>query len=156
MANLTNEVKAFIVQGLAQYKTPTEIANEVYQEFSLEIERSHVVRYDPTKSAGINLSQKWRDYFSECREKFKSDISAIPIANLAVRLNRLEQEYQRTKNPKLKIEVLEQAAKEVGEVFTNKSKVDNTSSDGSMATKPTIIELVAQPFPHETTDTPTA
>lgn len=29
MATLNNEVRAFIVKGLAEYKTPQEVANEV-------------------------------------------------------------------------------------------------------------------------------
>ena len=131
MAALGNEVKAFIVQGLAQFKTPQEMAELVKQNFDIEISRQRVEAHDPTKAAGVNLSERWSKYFFECREKFNSDISSIPIANLAVRLSRLENEYQKSKNPKHKLEVLEQAAKEVGEVFTNKqtvnSKVEQTS-----------------------------
>ena len=131
MATLSNEVKAFIVQGLATYQTPQEIEELVKNEFDIEVSRQLVASYDPTKLTSVNLAQKWKDLFFEYREKFKADVLNIPIANLAVRLNRLEQEYQKTKNPKLRIEILEQSAKEVGEVFTNKqtvnSKVEQTT-----------------------------
>lgn len=134
MATLNNEVKAFIVQGLATYKTPQEVSNDVNNEFGIEVSRQAIERYDPTKVAGIGLAKKWKDLFFECREQFNKNISSIPIANLAVRLSRLESEYQKSKNPKHKLEVLEQAAKEVGEVFTNKSKVDTTSNGQTTGT----------------------
>ena len=131
MATLSNEVRAFIVQGLAKFQTPQEVAIDVKNIYGVEVTRQHVESHDPTKAAGVNLSERWSKYFFECREKFNSDISSIPIANLAVRLSRLENEYQKSKNPKHKLEVLEQAAKEVGEVFTNKqtvnSKVEQTT-----------------------------
>lgn len=131
MATLSNEVRAFIVQGLAKFQTPQEVAVDVKNIYGVEVTRQHVESHDPTKAAGLNLAKKYKDLFFEYREQFKADISSIPIANLAVRLSRLENEYQKSKNPKHKLEVLEQAAKEVGEVFTNKqtvnSKVEQTT-----------------------------
>ena len=58
-------------------------------------------------------------------------------------LDRMARDAEKSKNRPLAAALAEQAAKEMGEVFTNKQKVDNTSSDGSMATKPTVIRLVA-------------
>jgi len=146
MATLNNKVKAFIVQGLATYMMPSEVAEAVKKEFDLEITRQQVSSYDPTKASGMNLAQKWRDLFKQFRDDFNNDIQAIPIANKAYRLNmldRMARDAEKSKNRPLAASLLEQAAKDVGEVFTNKQKVDNTSSDGSMATKPTVIRLVA-------------
>ena len=36
----------------------------------------------------------------------------------------------------------EQAAKEVGDAYSNKQKVEHTSPDGTMTPKPTIIQLL--------------
>ena len=146
MATLNNGVKTFIVQGLATYMTPSEVAEAVNQEFGITITRQQVAKYDPHKAAGVNLAQKWRDLFKQFRDDFNNDIQAIPIANKAYRLNmldRMARDAEKSKNRPLAASLLEQAAKDVGEVFTNKQKVDNTSSDGSMATKPTVIRLVA-------------
>ena len=146
MATLNNGVKTFIVQGLATYMTPSEVAEAVNQEFGITITRQQVAKYDPHKAAGVNLAQKWADLFKQFRDDFNNDIQAIPIANKAYRLNMLDRmvrDAEKSKNRPLAASLLEQAAKDVGEVFTNKQKVDNTSSDGSMATKPTVIRLVA-------------
>ncbi|WP_286741613.1 MULTISPECIES: DUF2280 domain-containing protein [unclassified Psychrobacter] len=147
MATLNNKVKAFIVQGLATYMTPSEVVEAVNQEFDgLKVTRQQVSNYDPGKAAAVNLSQKWKDLFKQFRDDFNNDIQAIPIANKAYRLNmldRMARDAEKSKNRPLAASLLEQAAKDVGEVFTNKQKVDNTSSDGSMATKPTVIRLVA-------------
>jgi hypothetical protein len=146
MATLNNKVKAFIVQGLATYMTPSEVAEAVKQEFDIVVTRQQVSCYDPGKAAGINLSKTWKDLFKKFRDDFNNDIQAIPIANKAYRLNmldRMARDAEKSKNRPLAAALAEQAAKEMGEVFTNKQKVDNTSSDGSMATKPTVIRLVA-------------
>ena len=135
MATLNNKVKAFIVQGLATYMMPSEVAEAVKKEFDLEITRQQVSSYDPTKAAGMNLAKKWKDLFKQFRDDFNNDIQAIPIANKAYRLNmldRMARDAEKSKNRPLAASLLEQAAKDVGEVFTNKQKVDNTSSDGSM------------------------
>lgn len=146
MATLNNKVKAYIVQGLATYMTPSEVMDAVKQEFGIEVTRQQVSSYDPGKAAAVNLSQKWKDLFKQFRDDFNTNIQAIPIANKAYRLNmldRMARDAEKSKNRPLAASLLEQAAKDVGEVFTNKQKVDNTSSDGSMATKPTVIRLVA-------------
>ncbi len=135
MATLNNKVKAFIVQGLATYMTPSEVAEAVKQEFSIEVKRQQVSCYDPNLAAGINLSKNWKDLFKQFRDDFNNDIQAIPIANKAYRLNmldRMARDAEKSKNRPLAASLLEQAAKDVGEVFTNKQKVDNTSSDKSM------------------------
>lgn len=146
MATLNNKVKAFIVQGLATYMTPSEVVEAVKVEFGLDVTRQQVSNYNPELAAGLELSQKYKDLFVKFREDFNTNIQAIPIANKAYRLamlDRMARDAEKSRNRPLAASLLEQAAKDVGEVFTNKQKVDNTSSDGSMATKPTVIRLVA-------------
>lgn len=146
MATLNNKVKVFIVQGLATYMTPSEVAEAVKEEFDIVVTRQQASSYDPSTAAGLMLSKKWKDLFKQFRDDFNNDIQAIPIANKAYRLamlDRMARDAEKSRNRPLAASLLEQAAKDVGEVFTNKQKVDNTSSDGSMATKPTVIRLVA-------------
>ena len=135
MATLNNKVKAYIVQGLATYMTPSEVMDAVKQEFGIEVTRQQVSSYNPGKAAAVNLSQKWKDLFKQFRDDFNNDIQAIPIANKAYRLNmldRMARDAEKSKNRPLAASLLEQAAKDVGEVFTNKQKLDHQSSDKSM------------------------
>ena len=135
MSDLTNEAKAFIVQGLASYMTPTEVVNAVKEEFDIEVSRQTASAYDPNKAQGKGLAQEWRDLFEECRKRFNENLLDIPIANKAYRLNmldRMARDAEKSKNRPLAAALAEQAAKEMGEVFTNKQKLDHQSSDKSM------------------------
>lgn len=147
MSDLTNEAKAFIVQGLASYMTPTEVVNAVKEEFGIEVSRQTASAYDPNKAQGKGLAQEWRDLFEECRKRFNENLLDIPIANKAYRLNmldRMARDAEKSKNRPLAAALAEQAAKEMGEVFTNKQKVDNTSSDGSMSPPQPLTPDAAQ------------
>ena len=143
MATLDDRVKTHIVQGLAQYMTPTEVVKSVKEEFAIEIDRQQVAFYDPTKVTGRQLGAKWRAIFEAARAQFLTDVAAVPIANLAYRLRIYQEQLDSTKSPVLKLQILEQATKDVGGLYTNQRKQDNTSSDGSLAQRPTVIELVA-------------
>ncbi|WP_288364776.1 DUF2280 domain-containing protein [uncultured Acinetobacter sp.] len=102
MAALKEPVKIFIVQSLACFETPQQVADAVKQEFNIEIERQQVALYDPTKSTGKNISKKLKDLFHTTRKNFKSNIYDIPLANKAVRLNELQKMYVDWKNNKVK------------------------------------------------------
>ena len=56
MATLSNEVKAFIVQALACFDTPSQVAAAVREEFGIEVTRQKCEAHDPTKRAGKDLS----------------------------------------------------------------------------------------------------
>ena len=145
MAALSTEVKAFIVQSLACFDTPSKVIEQVKADFGVEVTRQQVSQYNPANAMAEKLSQKWRDLFSATRERFQAEVLDIPIANKAYRLRTLDRLAARTekmKNFALTAQLIEQAAKECGDAYTNKQKVDHTSSDGSMATKPTTIRLV--------------
>ena len=145
MAALSPEVKAFIVQALACFDTPTQIASQVKQEFGLDISIQQVSSYDPTKAIAKNLGQKWIDLFNPTRSRFQTELSDIPIANKAYRLralNRMMTSAEKMRNMALAASLMEQAAKEVGDAYSNKQKVEHTSPDGSMTPQPTIIQLL--------------
>lgn len=145
MATLKGEVKAFIVQSLACFDTPSQVVELVKKEFGLSITRQQVESHDPTKANGRGLAQKWVDMFNATRERFQNEISDIPIANKAYRLRALDRMMTRAegmKNMALAASLMEQAAKEVGDAYSNKQKVEHTSPDGSMSPRPTTIRLV--------------
>lgn len=152
MAALSPEVKAFIVKALACFDTPTQIAAQVKQEFSLSISIQQVSSYDPTKAIGKNLGQKWVDLFNATRTRFQTEITDIPIANKAYRLRALDRmmtKAESMRNMALASSLIEQAAKEVGDAYTNRQKVEHTSPDGSMTPKPTVIQLLPVEPKHE-------
>src|SRR5690606_19743055 len=145
MAKLSDEVKRFIVQALACYDTPQQVADAVKDEFGLEVPRSQVALYDPTKHAGRNLSEKYRVLFNDTRKTFRQEVAEIPIAEQAYRLRQLQrmaQEAMKRKNIVLAASLLEQAAKEAGGMFTNRREVSGPNG-GPIPTMPTTIELVA-------------
>ncbi|EMV1123448.1 TPA: DUF2280 domain-containing protein [Klebsiella pneumoniae] len=133
MAALKPEVRAFIVQELACFDTPSQIVESVQKEFKVQVTRQQVASHDPTKVAGKGLAQKWVDLFNRTRDRFLNEISDIPIANKAYRLRVLDRMATRAegmKNLGMTAQLLEQAAKEVGDAYTNKLKVESTGKDG--------------------------
>lgn len=127
MAALSTEVKAFIVQSLACYESPAKVIVLVKEEFRLTISRQQVSAYDPSNAMAKSLSKKWVDLFNETRSRFQNEISDIPIANKAYRLralNRMMDNAEKMKNIVLAAGIIEQAAKEVGDSYTNKHKVE--------------------------------
>ncbi|EBV6220915.1 MULTISPECIES: DUF2280 domain-containing protein [Enterobacteriaceae] len=133
MATLKGEVKAFIVQSLACFDTPSQVVELVKKEFGLSITRQQVESHDPTKANGRGLAQKWVDMFNATRERFQNEISDIPIANKAYRLRVLDRMAMRAegmKNLALTAEIIEQAAKECGDAYTNKHKFEHSGPNG--------------------------
>lgn len=125
MAALPIEVKAYIVQALACLDTPTQVVEQVKQEFGLIITRQQVESHDPTKANGKKLAQKWVELFYTTRKQLQKELSGIPIANKAFRLRSLDRmavNAERKGNYPLTAKLIEQAAKECGEMYTNRKK----------------------------------
>jgi len=123
MADLNKEIKLFIVQSLACHDTPSQVAEAVNEEFGVKIERQNVMRYDPTKISGKTLAKELVEVFHATRKAFLEESLEIPIASKIFRLRslqRMHDYYVSRKNFVQAQSVLEQAAKEVGNVFTNK------------------------------------
>lgn len=139
MARLTAEHKTFIVQRLACFDTPSAVADAVKEIFGIEIVRQSIQSYDPTKVSGKALAKKWQALFTETREKFLSDTSDIAISHKSVRLQRLERmadKAEKSKNYVLAASLLEQAAKECGDQYTNLRRIAPTAPDGIQPYQP--------------------
>lgn len=133
MAALKPEVKAYIIQMLACYDTPSQVVEAVQKDFGIAITRQQVETHDPTKVSGKTLAKKWVDLFNLTRDRFLNEISDIPIANKAYRLRvlqRMSTTAENMKNIGMTAQLLEQAAKEVGDAYSNKQKVELTGKDG--------------------------
>lgn len=126
-------VKRAIVQRLACYETPTQLAKVSKADFGLELSRQRIEYYDPTIKAGAALDPILKALFEETRAKFLKDIEAIPIANKAVRLAMLNRmavlAEGRGQIPEVRA-TLEQAAKEAGDAFTNERKLKHSGPNG--------------------------
>ncbi|HEM8561006.1 TPA: DUF2280 domain-containing protein [Citrobacter farmeri] len=145
MAALKPEVKAAIVQMLACYDTLSIVVEAIQKDFGIKVTPQQVESHDPTKVSGKGLAKKWVDLFNSTRERFQNEISDIPIANKAYRLrvlDRMMTNAEKMRNMALAASLMEQAAKECGDAYSNKQKVEHTSPDGSMSPRPTTIRLV--------------
>ncbi|PZQ88857.1 MAG: hypothetical protein DI542_10120 [Acinetobacter johnsonii] len=110
MAALKEPVKIFIVQSLACFETPQQVADAVQQRFGIEVDRRQCEGYDPTKYTGRNLSKKLKDLFERTRKDFKENIEDIPIANKAFHFKELQKMYDDWgKNKVMRQNVLKQA-----------------------------------------------
>lgn len=113
MAALKEPVKIFIVQSLACFETPQQVADAVKQEYGIDVSRSQCQTYDPTKYSGRNLSKKLKDLFERTRQDFRENVEDIAIANKAFRLRELQKMYDDTRgNKKAKQTLLKQAFQE--------------------------------------------
>ena len=126
MAALTEAEKLFIVQALACFDTPTQVADAVKEEFGTIVTRMQVANYDPTKPAGAKVSKKLAEIFHATRKAFLENVSQIPIASQSYRMRVLQRTLntvERQGNTAMVATVLEQAAKEVGGAFTNRREL---------------------------------
>ncbi|MDJ1012842.1 DUF2280 domain-containing protein [Klebsiella pneumoniae] len=129
MAALKPEVKAAIVQMLACYDTLSIVVDAIQKDYGIRVTPQQVESHDPTKVSGKGLAKKWVDMFNATRDRFLNEISDIPIANKAYRLRvlqRMSTDAEKMKNMGMTAQLLEQAAKEVGDVYTNKQKVEQS------------------------------
>ena len=144
MAALSTEVKAFIVQSLACFEPPTKVIELVKAEFNVQVSRQQVSQYSPGNAMAAKLSQKWVDLFNSTRERFQKEVSTIPIANKAYRLRMLDRMATRTegmKNFALTAQLIEQAAKECGDAYTNKHKFEH-SGGMSISSVASVMEEI--------------
>lgn len=145
MAGIDQEVKAFIVTRLACFDSIPDVVRATKEEFGVTVSRQQVQFYDPTRKAGERLGAKMKQLFKEQREKFLQGTSSIPIAHKAVRLRTLQRLVDKAEergNTALVAILLEQAAKEMGGMFTNRTRVEASGVVGHMNVPPPAVGTV--------------
>lgn len=144
---LTDEVRTFIVQSLACFDAPSVVVAAVKREFGETVKPQAVEAYDPTKRAGRALSQRWRALFDATRKEFLEDTSKIAISHRSVRLRALQRMADKAEergNAPLAAQLLEQAAKECGNAYTNRREL--TGKDGKdLPTPPAPVAIFQLP-----------
>lgn len=129
---LTEEQQTFIVQRLACFTTYAGVVEAVKEEFDIDITRHLVREYDSLKNE--KLAPKWREIYAATHREFLKSTAEIGIAHRTYRLHQLQRLYhQAGKNIVLKMRILEQAAKEVGGLFTNKRVMEMETRDALAA-----------------------
>lgn len=136
---LTDEARVYVVQALACFDAPGVVAAAVKKDFGLVISPQGCEAYDPTKKAGAKLAAKWKALFEQTRKTFLEDTARIGISHRAVRLRALQRMAEKAEgsgNLVFAASLLEQAAKEVGNAYTNTRVV--TGANGGPLIPPTV------------------
>ena len=152
---LPSEVRMYILQRVACYDSPMQVVRAVKEQFDgLEIRRQLVEYYDPTRAYGEKLGPDLKELFYAERKKFLAEVAGIGITHKAMRLRRLER-YLNTLEDRNNLiaaaAILEQAAKECGDAFTN-TRVHTGPGGGPMQAELThrtdreLAEVIAQLF----------
>lgn len=134
MPVLDDQIRAQIVMRYAEFERPSEIRDWLEEEHGIEVDLRQLWHYNPERanaedgnaSGGAKLARKWFDLFGRHRRRFLAGTADIGIANKAYRLKRLDRmarEAERMRNYKLAADLHEQAAKEMGDYYTNTTKV---------------------------------
>ena len=115
MSILTDEIKTFIVNGLACFDSPSEVAAAVKANFDVEVSRQQVHAYDP--DCVQRPAPRWCALHAATRAAFLQELAGIGIAQRAFRLRMLDRMSLRAEargNLGLAASFLDQAAKECG------------------------------------------
>jgi hypothetical protein len=121
---LPKAIQRFIVQQLAYFESPAEVVATCKAEFDVQVTRQTVEHYDPTRGGEAKrLAQEHVELFHAARTRFISQLELLGIAHKAYRLSQIEQIMRKaklTRNWFLAAQMLEQGAKEMGGIYTNK------------------------------------
>lgn len=128
MASLSDKLKAFVVIELACFARPSEIREQL-EKRGVSVGLDQVMYYDPTTRAQKKPAEKWVALFKQARADYLASELAVAIANRRWRLDQLQRIHDATKSPKLQMEAMERAAKEVGDGYTNTQKLRHTGKD---------------------------
>lgn len=130
MAALNNTERKQIVERLACYESPSDVAAWASKAFGKQIERQQVEHYDPTRCD--ETGQRWVELFYETRKTFNEDASRVAIAQKLWRLRELQKiAADESTEQADRLKAMEQAAKEMGEAYTNKRLLEHTGEDGA-------------------------
>jgi hypothetical protein len=99
MATLNERHKAAIVVRLACFETPSQVRRALEREFRITPSLQQICFYDPTNQNGAQgLGQQWRQLFAETRKRFVEEVQALPIAERAARIQRLNDHWLRMRD----------------------------------------------------------
>jgi hypothetical protein len=117
MAILSPQQKQFVVEQLAAFGTPSEVAKGLLEQFGVTVAPHVVAAYDPTRRAGQRCPALWKRRFLEAREDM---IHGKPsaLASRSVRLQQREKMFRRAMEQEdflLANRILDSIAREIGD-----------------------------------------
>lgn len=136
MAALTPEIKTFIVQALACFDSPSQVAEAVRANFGVTVSRQQVEIHDPTKRCSKGLAKRWVTLFEDTRANFREAMVELPVASRAYRLRalgRMMEEAEGRGHIVQAAKLLEQAARECGDTYSSRRTADARPGDETPA-----------------------
>jgi hypothetical protein len=115
-----------IVILLARGVGASKVKEHLRSHYGINVSIQAVLAYDASKPSFRN-AERWRPIFEAARNSFLEDVGAVPIAHPAFRLNLLNDAALVARgrgNFALMAQLLEQAAREVGGMFTKVRAID--------------------------------
>ncbi len=144
---LPAEVKEFIINHLACYYSPKEVVTKVQDMYGVTISPQRVEKYDPTKRAGRNLSEEWKEVFEKRCTEFLLATENIGLTHAAVRLHKLQEMCDIAEERgdfRLMLKLLKQAAIESGRWAAQRDIVKSMRPAASQSLIPIEYYLNAQ------------
>ena len=123
-ANLTDAIREQIVIRLACDESVVTIQEWLTEEHEITLSARAINNYRPTQYA-VPMARRWHELYEATRKAFVAETISIPIAHRAYRVRELGELYNKAKKAgdlPVAASFLEQAAKEMGNVFTNVSR----------------------------------
>ena len=130
---IPDQVRLELVRRLAMFDTVREIHADLIEQ-GIDVSHQAISRHNPD-NASSNLSQSLTAVFHATREAWLKELAQEPIASRAFRLRRLGVIHAKAMargNFAIAAAMLEQAAKEVGNVYTNLAKVQGAALPGQL------------------------
>lgn len=125
MAKLKDIHRVFIIKLLARFYRPSEIRDEIKEKYKMEVGIKQICEYDPRGFRGDRVAKKWCEIFDIERSRFlaESNSEEIDIFNRNFRLREMSKNYKKMVDAGNIIaaqQILEQAAKEAGNLYVNR------------------------------------
>lgn len=139
---LDEQTRVEIVTRLAMFDTVKTICLDL-RERGIDISAQAISAYNPLNQKP-GLAPKWVELFHLTREKYLAGLAEEPLASQRHRLAKLRKLFEKIEDDPDRVDdarkILEQAAKEVGNVYTNVAKVQGAVLPGQIINQPTGIE----------------
>lgn len=123
---LTERQKLEVVRRLACYDSVAEVREWLVTQ-GVEVTNNAISRYNPDSTQSGKMAEYLREHFHAVRDRFLRDLETVmPAANKMVRVKHLLQAgeyYRNRKNFMGMAKMYESAAKELGNVHTNRREL---------------------------------
>jgi hypothetical protein len=128
---LTEEQREYVVHRLAAYDPPSAVQRGLLEEFGVDVTRSSIQLYNPTKRAGARLGEKWKALFHATREALHRRSAEIGASHVLVRIRWREHmalEAMEAGNFPLANDILDRIAEEVGNMHAGANDVPRVAT----------------------------